>query len=119
MKQQWAKIGFERYKINCVIGTLAYERQHPQELIIDLNVEANITLAAASDALSDTISYVILAQMCEQIALKGQFHLLEAFAATVLESLFATFTIRKAKILVRKPGAIAGADNAFVELERE
>lgn len=118
MKSCWGTIGFEQFKVQCIIGAYGHERKQVQEIRVDLGVEIDFASAAASDALADALNYVQLAEVCERIAVEGQYHLLEAYAAAVMDELFATYPIRRAKIRVRKAKAIAAAECAFVELEQ-
>jgi dihydroneopterin aldolase len=119
MKPRWGMIGFERYKVRCIIGTHEHERIHPQEIEIDLRVEANISAAAATDDLKNTINYIQLAELCEKTALEGHYHLLEAYAAATLDKISVTFNVKKAWMCVRKAKAITAADYALVELIQE
>lgn len=118
MKPCWGTIGFEQFKIQCIIGVYGHERQQPQEICVDLSVEVDFASAAASDVLADALNYVQLAELCESMAVEGRYQLLEAYAAAVLDKLVAAYPIRRAKMRVRKAKAIVAAKCAFVELER-
>lgn len=110
-------VGFEGFKILCIIGTEEHERCKEQELYVDLKVESNLALAASSDHLKDTINYVSLAKICQQVAHQGKFHLLEKYVFEVLTIILATFDVSWAWIRVKKPGALEHAEHAFVELK--
>jgi dihydroneopterin aldolase len=119
MKVRWGTIGFDQYKIDCIIGTHDHERIRSQEIRVDLKVELDIAAAAVTDDLNNAVNYVQLAQLCEKKAVEGQYQLLEAYAAAVLDEISENFPIRKAWIRVCKPEAIAAANYAFVEVTKE
>lgn len=111
-------IGFENFKIDCIIGIEPHERINEQEIVIDLKVEADMSKVSASDSIYDAIDYVQLAKICEETA-KGKYNLLEKYAADVLKVIFNTFKVSSASIRVMKPEALPGAAQAFIELYRK
>jgi len=111
-------IGFEGYRLHCIIGTEPHERQQDQELIIDLKVECDLTAAAHSDNVRDTINYVELAELCEQTARNGRYFLLEKLIGDLTTAVLKRFRVRSVWVRVKKPSALKGADCAVVELEK-
>lgn len=110
-------IGIKQLQVLCVIGVYPHERTIEQTLYIDLKVEADLKACALSDSLQDTVNYEALAEACRDIAKSGAFHLIETYAAHVLEQLCSRFPITWASITVHKPGALSEAEATFVELE--
>jgi dihydroneopterin aldolase len=113
-----AFIGFENKRIHCIIGCLESERGKEQELAIDLKVKSDISKCAFSDQIDDAVNYVLLADLCQTIAQKGHFHLLEALAWKIIDEIFAAFPVLSVWIRIKKHGAIPSADCSFIELER-
>ena len=91
-------------------------------LQVDLVVEADLTAAAESDRLSDTVDYGPLVSLTGQVVEGGSFTLLEglagALATSVLEQAprVAAVTVRVRKLAVPMDVAM---DHAEVELRRE
>lgn len=110
-------IGFNAYRINCIIGTEAYEREEPQDLLIDLKVEVDFANVSLSGRLEDTIDYRSLSNLCKEMAVEGQYLLIEKYAADVVKKLLATFPVQSVWIRVKKPKGILHAEYALVELE--
>lgn len=108
-------IGFYEYKIQCIIGELPFERTHEQQILVDLKVEIDF---AHKDSLEATVDYTYLADLCRDIAQAGKYHLLETYAHAVLGKILGLDRIISGTITVKKPGAIPGAAQAFVELKR-
>lgn len=109
-------IGFENIEVNCIIGELPEERVQEQVIFVDLKVQCDFSLCTATDLLQDTINYVLLADLCREVAIQGRYRLLESYASAVLKKIAATFRIDKSWIKVRKPHALGKGSFSFVEL---
>jgi dihydroneopterin aldolase len=111
-------IGLEQHKIYCIIGVYPEERNHEQEIYVDLKVETDFSRCIISDHIEDTINYVLLADICTALAQTKKFQLLETYAFAVLEKLLNDFAINWAWIKVSKPMAIKSVKCTTVELKR-
>lgn len=103
-------------------GVSDEERAFPQPLEVDLVVEADLSNAARSDALSDTIDYGQLVEVCRAVVEDGDARLLEAVAGAIIERVLgASPAIHAVTARVRKLAVPVDADldHAQVELRRE
>lgn len=66
-----------------ICGALPEERERAQPLELDLDVEADLSAAGASDALTDTIDYGALCDRVATVVDEGTPELLEHLAAEV------------------------------------
>ena len=64
-------------RVTAICGVLAHERTNPQPLEIDVDIEADLSRAGASDALADTIDYGAVVAEVERVATTLQPLLLE------------------------------------------
>lgn len=110
-------IGFENYKIDCIIGVHEEERAALQTIYIDLKVQHDFTMAAKSDDFKKTICYEKLANLCKNLACTKKYHLLETYAYDLITTLTNEYKIKWAYVKIKKPSAILSADYAIVELE--
>ena len=116
------RITLSSMRYECRIGASEEERSYPQLLEIDLVLEADLSLASASDDLADTIDYGPLVTMTERLAEGGSFTLLEglagAIAAGALEAApqALAVTVRARKLAVPLDVSV---DWAEVEIRRE
>jgi 7,8-dihydroneopterin aldolase/epimerase/oxygenase len=104
------------------LGASAEERAFPQLVEVDLEVEADLTAAAASDALADTIDYTPLVSAVTMTVEAGAFNLLEGLAGAIVDRALATApTAHAVTVRVRKLAVPLDADldHAQVELRRE
>jgi dihydroneopterin aldolase len=105
-----------------LIGATEEERLFPQMLEVDLVVEADLSAAAASDALGDTIDYGPLVALTERTVEGGRFTLLEGLAGRLASSVLdaapavAAVTVRVRKLAVPMDVSM---DFAEVEIHRE
>lgn len=85
-----------------ICGVLPEERERPQPLEIDLDVEADLTRAGASDALGDTVDYGAVARAAARVAAEERFGLLERLAERIAESVTAVAGVEAVTVAVRK-----------------
>ncbi|MFM6907264.1 MAG: dihydroneopterin aldolase [Acinetobacter tjernbergiae] len=109
----------EGLKVDTVIGCFNWERQIIQPLMLDLTIHNDLTQAANSDELDDTLNYAQICELAAQVIQAAQPKLIEHAAQLVLESLFTTFlSIESISITIRKPAIIAQAHAVGIRLER-
>ena len=109
----------EGLKVETVIGCFNWERQIIQPLLLDLTIQLDLTQAATSDELADTLNYAQICELAAQTIQHAQPKLIEHAAQLVLNCLFETFVaIESIRITVRKPAIIAQAQAVGICLER-
>ena len=105
--------------LRTVIGVHDWERHARQDVLLDLDVEADLARAAASDDLRDALDYRALTKLVIEHVEASQYRLLEALADSVarlvLETAPAAQTVR---VTVDKPGALRYARSVAVEIVR-
>jgi dihydroneopterin aldolase len=116
------RITLSSMRYECLVGATPGERSFPQLLEVDVVVEADLSAAAASDALADTIDYGPLVGVTERTLEGGTFATLEGLAGTLLRELLdaapraTAVTVRLRKLAVPLDVSM---DYAEVELRRE
>ena len=96
--------------LNAIIGVLEHERIKQQPIIIDLSLECDLSLAAASDNLNDAVDYAHVCTVIESICTQNEFYLIEKLAQTIINQLLETYnSIRTVDITIYKPQAIRNA----------
>ncbi len=116
------RITLSSMRYECQIGATEEERSFPQMLELDLVVEADLSAAAASDALADTIDYGPLVGLTELVVEGSTFETLEGLAGALLRRVLeatpaaAAVTVRVRKLAVPLDVSM---DHAEVELRRE
>jgi dihydroneopterin aldolase len=105
-------------KIECVIGVWEWERQIKQTVVLDLDLGFDIRRAAASDALADTLNYKAVAKRLQEFVGGSQFQLVETMAERVAEILLNEFKLPWVRVRINKRGAVRGAGDVGVVIER-
>lgn len=109
----------EGLKVDTVIGCFNWERQIIQPLMLDLTIHNDLSQAAHSDELEDTLNYAQICELAAQVIQEAQPKLIEHAAQLVLKCLFSTFpSIESITITIRKPAIIAQANAVGIRLER-
>lgn len=105
-------------KVECVIGVWEWERRIKQAVTIDLDMAADIRRSAQTDALEDTLNYKAVAKRLIQFVGDSQFQLVETLAEKIAEILRTEFSISWCRVRISKGGAIRGARDVGVIIER-
>jgi len=96
------KIVIERLEFQGRCGVTSEERHRPQPLALDLELDCDMTSAAASESLADTVDYAKVLERVEAIGSTEESALLERLAERILAMLFEEFPIERARLWLRK-----------------
>jgi dihydroneopterin aldolase len=102
----------------CIIGIWDWERRVKQKLVIDLEMGADIRRAAASDAIEDTLDYKRVAKRLLGFVGESQFQLVETLAEHIARIVVTEFDVPWVKVRLNKQGAIRGARDVGILIER-
>jgi FolB domain-containing protein len=106
-------------KLQSIIGIHPDERQSPQDLLVDLELDCDFRKAAKDDGVESTVDYEQLALSLKNWAMAQKFKLIETFAEKACLLIFENWkTIKRCKIKVKKPSAITFAAYAAVYIDR-
>lgn len=94
------------------------EREHEQPFIVDLTLELDLSAAARSDDLRDTVNYAEIHARVVRTVRSRSFSLLERLADAIFETVFTDHRITAAVVHIAKPELLEGATPA-VRLRRE
>ena len=106
-----------------LVGDLPHEREIPQPIEVDLEVEADLRRAAATDDLADGVDYrdlhAAVAETMSKDAREAP-HLLETLGERIAARALAVAGVERVTVRCRKPwAALAGPlDSVEVEIRR-
>lgn len=86
-------------------GVLAHEQRDGQRFTVDVVLEADLAVAAASDDLADTVDYGALGEAVVQAVRSTRFDLIEALAGHLADLVLAESGVTAVTIRVAKPEA--------------
>lgn len=105
--------------ILCIVGVLSHEREIPQSILLDVEIDLDLAPAVASQDVADTVDYATVARALTGFIREQRFFLVEALAegacALVLERWPA---VTRCKLTAKKPGALEEARHIAVVVER-
>ena len=105
-------------QIETVIGIYDWERRIRQMVSLDLEMAADIRKAAASDAIEDTLDYKAVAKRLIEFVGGAEFRLVETLAERVVGLIREEFGVPWVRLCLSKPGAVRGARDVGVIIER-
>ena len=112
------KIIISALVVETIIGTLAWERQVKQKIVLDLELYTDISAAASSDDINDAIDYAAVCEQVTNFIEMEQCQLIEALAENTAQFLLNKFFIQGLVLTLSKPGAITTAKNVAVCIKR-
>ena len=114
-----ATLFIKNLKVTCIIGTDKYEREHEQEICMQLYLWTDIAKASRSDNLEDALDYRAIYDEVVRRVEHSKFYLIERLAYEVATICLQHPLTRKAKVVIEKIGALEKAESSGIELVLE
>jgi dihydroneopterin aldolase len=105
-------------KIETTVGIWEWEKRIKQQVIIDIEMSADIKKAAASDQIEDTLNYKAVAKSVRKLVEESSFQLVETMAEKISELVIGEHNVSWVRVKVNKPGAIRGSKGVGIIIER-
>ena len=105
-------------QIETVIGVYDWERKIRQTISLDIEMATDISKAAKSDDIEDTLSYKSVAKRLIEFVEQSEYELVEALAEEICKIIRSEFDVPWVKLTLHKPGAVRGSQSVGVIIER-
>ena len=105
-------------QIKTVIGIYDWEREIKQTVKIDLEMSTDITRAAKKDEIEYALDYKAVAKRIIAFVESSEFQLIESLAEKIADIVRKEFEVQWLRLRVGKPGAVTGAKDVGVIIER-
>ncbi len=102
-----------------VIGINDWEREKPQEILINIVLFGDLHKAGQSDDIRDSINYRTVSKKVQAHAETAGRLTVEALAADLARLCLEEAGVEKVRVRVEKPGAVRFSRSVGVEIERE
>lgn len=112
------KINITGLAVDTLIGVYEWERQRKTRLLLDIQIDADLSKAMSSDNVNDTIDYANVATTVQTLAKESAFELLEALGGYIIAELLEKFSIERVTLTIHKPGILPDASNVSVSMTR-
>jgi FolB domain-containing protein len=101
-----------------IIGINDWEREKPQDILINIIISADLTKAGETDDISYSINYRTIAKKAQSRAETAQRLTVEALAADIAKICLEEPGVLRVRVKVEKPNAVRFARSVGVEVER-
>lgn len=101
-----------------IIGINDWEREKPQEILINIVLYADLRAAGERDDIADCVNYRTVAKKVQRHAETAARLTVEALAADIAKLCLEEPAVRKVLVRVEKPGAVRFSRSVGVEIER-
>jgi len=112
------KVFIEALEIDCVIGIYDWERSIRQPVQLDVEMDFDNRVPAASDDIADTLDYKAVSKRLIQFVSDSSYGLVETLAENCARIILEEFGVRHVRLKLSKPGAVRGARAVGVLIER-
>jgi FolB domain-containing protein len=104
--------------IRGILGVNDWEREQPQDILVNLTLTADLRRAGASDDISDTVNYRTVAKKIIAHVEAAQRLTVEALASDIARLCLNEPGVQRVRVRVEKPGALRFARSVGIEIER-
>lgn len=105
-------------RVDTVIGIYAWEREVRQTVSLDLAMAHDNRRAAATDDIQYALNYKAVSKRVIEFVEDSEFLLVETLAEQVAGIVMQEFAVPWLRLTLRKPGALRGAKDVGVIIER-
>jgi FolB domain-containing protein len=112
------KVIIKNLLVQGIIGVEDWERDKAQDILINIELFADLSEAGRSDSLEQSINYRTLTESVISHVKKSQPLTVEALATTIASLCLEEGNALKVRVRVEKPQALPAAESAGVEIER-
>lgn len=104
--------------LRCIIGINPEERREKQDVTINIVMECDLSKAAMSDSLEDTVNYREVKKEIIAMVEASDCYLIERLADEIAEICLQSPLVKGVWVTVDKPGPLRFARSAAVEIYR-
>jgi len=112
------KIFIRELALRCIIGIYPEERREKQDVVINVEMHADLRKAGRSDDLTDTVDYKAIKKSILKLVEESRFQLIESLAENIADLALVDEKVRQVVVTIDKPGALRFAKSSAVEITR-
>ena len=105
-------------EIETFIGIYDWEQDQKQKVYIDLDMASDVAAAAATERIEDALDYKAVSKRLKSYVSENRFQLVETLAERIARIIREEFDVPWVRVKVNKKGAITGAGDVGVIIER-
>ncbi|BBB23083.1 dihydroneopterin aldolase [Abyssogena phaseoliformis symbiont OG214] len=105
-------------KIDTVIGIYDWERKIRQDIVLDIEMSADIKAASETDHIDQTLDYKAVSKRLIDFVQNSEFQLVETLAEKITQIVLEEFEVTWIKLTLDKGEVLTGAQGVGVIIER-
>ena len=111
-------IYIEDLRVKTIIGIFDWERETKQEVSIDIEIPFDCKKAAKNDSIEGTVDYKKICKAVIKYVEESSFQLQESLIEGIADLIKTNFEVKSVKLRISKPGALRGAKDVGIKIER-
>jgi D-erythro-7,8-dihydroneopterin triphosphate epimerase len=112
------KIFIRDLALRCIIGIYPEERREKQDIVINVEMHADLRAAGRSDDLNDTVNYKSIKKDILTLVEGSAFQLIESLAEQIADIALRNDRVEQVIVTIDKPGALRFARASAVQITR-
>jgi FolB domain-containing protein len=112
------RITIKNLLVRGILGIKPEEREKLQDILINLELVADLTRAGESDAIDDAVNYRSVTKDVIALVEESAFHTVEKLATEIARLAITRYQVEAITVQVEKPGALRFAESVGVVLTR-
>lgn len=105
-------------RVEAIVGIYPWERRVPQEMVIDVEMAWDTSIAAKSERIEDALDYGAVSMRIRELVVASKFQLLETLAEQTVKTLMQEYSIPWVQFSVYKTQALAGVGGVGISIAR-
>ncbi len=105
-------------KIDTVIGIYDWERKIRQNIVLDIEMSADINAASKTDHINQALDYKAVSKRLIDFVQNSEFQLVETLAEQITQIVLKEFEVTWIKLTLNKGEVLTGAQGVGVIIER-
>lgn len=105
-------------QLRCIVGIYPDERREKQDVVISVDLYADLSKACETDDIADTVDYKSIKKRVVKMVEDSECLLVERLAQRVADLCLEAPLVQRVHVSVDKPGALRFARSAAVEITR-
>ena len=101
-----------------IVGLNEWERKKRQDILVNLEIFADIRAAGLSDRVEETVNYRTITKAVIKTVEESSYFLVEALASEIARLIVEDSGVDRVRVRVEKPGAVRFARSVGVDIER-
>jgi dihydroneopterin aldolase len=101
------------------IGIHTHEKPLRQRLVLQVEMTVVLSVSARSGRIEETVDYRAVSERIQAMVRERSFALVETVAEAVATLVLTEYPVQAVRVMLEKPGAVRGADQVGVIIERE